>query len=342
MKIAIHKKEGGFSDSWISYLKENKIPYKIVNCYSTNIIKDLEDCDALMWHHHQGNYKDVLFAKSLLFSLEQAGKKVFPNFNTGWHFDDKVAQKYLFESLHVPLVPSFVFYDKNSATEWANSVSYPKVFKLKGGAGAANVKLIKSKKEAIRLISKCFGKGFKQYDSWSGLKERIYKFKIGKGSFKSVLGGIYYMFKPYEFVKMAGREKGYFYVQDFIPNNDSDIRVIVVDNKAFAIKRLVRKNDFRASGSGDILYDKHYFSDEIIQLAFDISKKMNSQCAAFDFVYDKNNKPLLVEVSYGFKSVVYNDCVGYWNDDLSFVEGEFNPYGWMIETIIKENKKAVY
>ena len=65
---------------------------------------------------------------------------------------------------------------------------------------------------------------------------------------------------------MSFREKCYFYVQDFIPNNNFDIRVIVVCDKAFAIKRYVRKNDFRASGSGYIDYSRHSIPENIIKL----------------------------------------------------------------------------
>lgn len=66
MKIAIHHTPGSFSDRWISYCKENDIPYKLVNAYDSDIIKQVEDCDAFMWHHHHANYKDALFAKQLL------------------------------------------------------------------------------------------------------------------------------------------------------------------------------------------------------------------------------------------------------------------------------------
>ena len=61
------------------------------------------------------------------------GIRVFPDVDTCWHYDDKVAQKYLFEALKMPLVPSYVFYSKGDAVKWANQVSYPKVFKLRGG-----------------------------------------------------------------------------------------------------------------------------------------------------------------------------------------------------------------
>src|SRR5690606_25942573 len=145
MKIAIHHRPGSFSDRWIEYCKQQGIEYKIVNCYDSNIIEQLKDCDALMWHHHHGNVKDVIAADKILFALEHAGVKVFPDFKTSWHFDDKVAQKYLLEAIGAPMVPSYVFYDKKEAIEWANKTTYPKVFKLKGGAGSANVKLVRTK-----------------------------------------------------------------------------------------------------------------------------------------------------------------------------------------------------
>ena len=90
MKIAIHDSKGSFSKYWIEYCEKSSIQYKIVNAYSSDIIQNLEDCDAFMWHHHHGDYRDVLFAKQLLYSLQASGKKVFPDYSTCWHFDDKV------------------------------------------------------------------------------------------------------------------------------------------------------------------------------------------------------------------------------------------------------------
>ena len=104
MKIAIHHRIGSFSDAWIEYCRDNHIPYKVVDAYKYDIIDQLTDCDIFMWHHHHAIYKDRLFAKQLLCTLQIAGKKVFPDVNTGFTFDDKVAQKYLLEAVNVPLV----------------------------------------------------------------------------------------------------------------------------------------------------------------------------------------------------------------------------------------------
>ena len=110
--LAIHHSKDSFSERWIPYCDEKGIAYKLVNCYANDIVQQLKDCDALLWHHHQGNPRDIIFAKPLLFSLEQSGMKVFPDFNTNWHFDDKLGQKYLFESVNAPLIKSYVFYSK--------------------------------------------------------------------------------------------------------------------------------------------------------------------------------------------------------------------------------------
>jgi len=152
MKIAIHKEIGNFSERWIAYCEEKEIDFKIVNCYDNDIIQQLDECDALMWNHYQASETDKIFAKQLLFSLEVSGKKVFPDFHTGWHYDDKVGQKYLFEAIGAPLVPSYVFYSKESAIQWINETNFPKVFKLRNGAGSWNVELVKINQRLVNWL----------------------------------------------------------------------------------------------------------------------------------------------------------------------------------------------
>lgn len=344
MKIAIHDTKGFFSDRWIRYCQDHNIDYKIVDCYQSDIIQQLFDCDVLMWHFNHKSPKASKFAKQLLFSVQASGKKVFPDFNTMWHFDDKVGQKYLLESLDAPLAPSYVFYSEKDAINWTFHTSFPKVFKLRNGAGSDNVKLIRSQEQAITLIKKAFRRGFRQYDGWSNLQERFRKYRLGKTSAWNVMKGILRLFRKTEYARVTGKEIGYVYFQDFIPGNDHDIRVIVIGDKAFAIKRMVRKDDFRASGSGFILYEKEHFDEETIRLSFDISDKLGSQCMAYDFVF-LDKKPMIVEISYGFAMEGYDDCSGYWDKQLKWHEGKFNPYGWMVEDVIcsveKMNKQKL-
>lgn len=59
------------------------------------------------------------------------------------------------------MVPGYVFYTLREALEWIDKSSFPKVFKLRGGAGAANVRLVKSRSEARRLAGLLSGGAFR-------------------------------------------------------------------------------------------------------------------------------------------------------------------------------------
>lgn len=334
MKIAIHQSKISFSENWISYCEENNISYKVVNCYDTDIIQQLSDCDALMWHHYHLSGKDTLFAKQLLYSIEMSGKVVYPDFRTNWHFDDKLGQKYLLESIDAPLVRSYAFYSKESAKRWAETTSFPKVFKLRCGSSSRNVRLVRSRKEAKQLIRRAFGRGFSQYPAWEGLIERLRLFKSGQGNLKELFDGVGRLFVPIPYTKIMGRERGYLYFQDFIPGNTHDIRINFVFNKCFGSRRGVRPGDFRASGSYIVDTDMSNIPDKALKIAFQVASGLRLQTAAFDFVIS-NGEPVIVEVSYGFGYPKYQFELGYWTDDLTYHPGNFNPFGWIVDGVVE-------
>lgn len=336
MKLAIHNSTKGFHPYWVDYCQSHNIPFKIVDCYATDIIKQLEDCYVLFWHHHHNGTKDILIAKQLLFALEHTGFKVFPDFKTGWHFDDKVAQKFLFERIGAPLVPTYIFLNKNDALQWIKTQSFPKILKLRGGAGSKNVKLVKSNQEAVKLCNKAFGSGISNYDALESINERWRNYKRGTGNLKSVLVGIARLLIKPNFVKVKGKDFGYVYFQDFIPELDRDYRTKIFEDKCWGYQRLVREGDFRASGSGSdsYVYTDDAIPEEILKLTFEIANKLSLQSAAFDFLIS-NEKIFLIEVScfYGFNDLQHH---GYWDRNLKFHKGQFNPFGWMIESARKE------
>jgi glutathione synthase/RimK-type ligase-like ATP-grasp enzyme len=337
MKIAIGRttRNHCFTNLWIEYCQNNNIDFKLVDIYANNIIDQVSDCTGFMWHHSHADYRDALFSKQLIYSIEAKGIKVFPNFETTWHFDDKVGQKYLLEAIKAPFVKTYVFYMEADALDWIDTTIFPKVFKLRGGAGSANVKLIIKKKQAVKLVRKAFGKGFHQFDRFENLRVRYLKWRTDKRMLTGLLKGIGRLFIEPEFSKVRSREKGYVYFQDYIPNNSCDIRIVVVDDKAFGLKRLVRRNDFRASGSGDILYDKMQIDERCVEIAFEVNKKIKSQSIAFDFVFDQNNNPLILEISYGFTAQAYEQCEGYWDQKMNWHQGKnFNFCAWMVNQVL--------
>ena len=336
--ICIHHYEGDFSDRWIEFCKKNNLPFKIVDALSNTFLEEIKDCSVFMWPINLSQVESLKSSKEIFYYLNYLDIKTFPNFEMVFLYDNKIAQKYLFEVLDIPHVKSYIFYKLDEALAWIDKTTFPKVFKLSSGAGSNNVKLCKNKKEARKLIKRAFSNGFPSFDRKNWFYDRLEKFlrEPNKQNFKNFLKATARLFIKTKKEKLICKEKGYVYFQDFLPNK-FDIRIIVIGNRAFGIKRLVRHNDFRASGSGNIIYDKNEINLKCVKLAFDISKKMNFPCMGYDFIFDKNDEPLLVEMSYHFAPYLYDKCEGYWDENLNWKDEKVNPQYFIIEDFINEN-----
>jgi glutathione synthase/RimK-type ligase-like ATP-grasp enzyme len=335
--IAIHHLSGNdsYSDKWIEYCDKYGVNYRLVDCYSSNIIEELRGCDALMWHWQHTDYKSQLFARQLILSLEKMGFKVYPNANSCWHFDDKLGQKYLLEAIDAPMVKSYAFYDKQLALKWIEETTFPKVFKLRNGAGAYNVWLIKSKREAERYIKRIFSSGFKSNHRGAVLDEKIWHFRRDRSlkSFLNIGRGVFRFLFPHEILEKLPIEKNYLYAQDFIADCDHDIRVFVIGDRAVTKKRMVREGDFRASGSGKMSWDVGEGGKKCVEVAFEVTEKLQAQSLAFDFVLD-GDEYKIVEISYAASPRGFPKSPGYWNRDLTWTKAELRVEYFMMEDIL--------
>jgi hypothetical protein len=324
-KVAIHHRHGSFSDRWIEYFLENNIPYILVNCYDSDIMDKLEGCSGLMWHWDLNDYQAPLIARQLTYSLMQRGVKVYPDFFTSWHYDDKVGQKYLLEAIHAPLVRSYVFYSKKLALEWAETATFPKVFKLKNGASSSNVFLAEDREMAKSFIRKAFGKGFAPWNPARRLHRSlsVLKHERNMPALKRVLAGTVRLAVPKENEGLLNRERGYAYFQDFLPGNTYDIRTVVIGDRCFGARRFCKPGDFRASGSGIFTYNPQCVCKKIVETSFQVAKKLKTQSLAFDFIFEEG-EPRIVEISYCFALECCDDTPGYWDKNLNWHDRKMN------------------
>lgn len=336
-KLAIHNRQGSFSDRWIKYCSEHKINYKIVNCYDSNIVEQLKGIGGLLWHWAHYEYAAQLVARQIIASIEKMGIKVFPDTATCWHYDDKVGQKYLLESIGAPLIPSYVFFDKDSAMEWIDNTEFPKVFKLRSGAGSQNVKLLETKREARKLCRKSFGKGFVPISEYFGdAKSKVRKIK-SMNQFVDKLKRL-----PESILNVASerhlfpKQKGYIYFQDFMPDNKFDTRITIIGDRAFCFTRNTRPNDFRASGSGDIDYNMDRIDERCVKIAFNTVERIKTQSLAFDFIFDENHNPKIGEISYCYQNKAVHNCSGYWDREFKWHEGHVWPEDAIIEDLLRD------
>lgn len=344
MKIAIHQNKQIFDHpitwekEWINYCKENKIEYEIIDCFRTDIISKLKDFDYLVWHYQNYVLQEMLFAKPILYSAKEMGIKVFPDFNTSWHYDDKIAETLLLDSIKAPIPDYWFFAEKSVCIDWIdNEASFPIIAKLKCGAGSHNVKILKSKEEAKRYTNQMFGKGLKSspnvlFKATSNLKSaKDLKAKLAK--LKKIPNFLLTLSRA----KRFGREKDYVYLQSFIPNKGYDLKIVIVGDKAFFLARSIRDGDFRASGGGRGSYDKKLVPENVIKSAFEVSEKLKFQCMGYDYVVNENtNEGKIIEMSYGFSHVHLQGANGYWDRDFVWHEETKNiPYE-IIDNLLKK------
>lgn len=231
--------------------------------------------------------------------------------------------------------------------QFVETAEFPLVFKLSVGAGSANILKIENKEEAIRVTESMFGEGFKPYSVNEFEKMNISGYPI---SYQEVKNEINY--PKNEMVPETKPiitqthwyyliQKNYVYFQEFLPDNKFDIRVTIIGNRAFAFIRYNRSNDFRASGSGKIVYDLNKIPLDAVETAHRISRENNFQSMAYDFLFDKTGKAVISEISYCFQNLAVFNCSGFWDRDLNWHEGHIWPERAQITDFVHYIKNGV-
>ena len=166
--------------------------------------------------------------------------KCFPDIATGWHYDDKIKEYYLLKEMGFQIAESYIFWNKGNALNWSKKAKYPVVFKLKSGAQANSVILVKNKKTAKSLIWKMFGRGINPNSISFNRSNKFRDLSIKKFLYNNV-SRIYRNFKGEDLYTVWDKHKNYILFQEFHPGNSYDTRITVIGKRAFAFRRFNRK-----------------------------------------------------------------------------------------------------
>ena len=336
--IAVHGRNG-FARDWPAAAARLGIEVRHIDAYSSTLWTDLEACDALLWSLNQDDPRDLAYARSILQAAARRGIRVFPNHATAWHFDDKVAQKYLLEAIGAPLVDTWVFYDRKDALAFLDETEYPLVFKLSRGAGSLNVRLVRDAREGRAWVARMFGPGVRAFPVGGGVKQAAKRARQARPEAGNLVARarralpnvIRRILRPQV-------ERGYILFQRFVPDNAEDVRVTIIGDRAFVFKRSVRPNDFRASGSGLLTYPGPAdLPRDMITTAFEVCKGIGAQSLAMDFVRDPaDGRALLLEISFSFLASAVAQCPGYFDTQLEWTQGSFDPTELILKDLLSE------
>lgn len=87
-------------------------------------------------------------------------------------------------------------------------------------------------------------------------------------------------------------------IEEFIPTGNKDIRAIVVDKKVVAaMERVANEGDFRANLSQGGFGKPYKLNEELENFCVNAAKSLPLEIAGVDIIFDRNNKPILLEVN---------------------------------------------
>lgn len=276
-------------------------------------IKKLKGYDAILWPPGCMGIKPASYLKEKVFFIQNHMKKlIVPNFECVWHFESKVAQSYIFNFYELPTPRTVATFSVQDAMALLETEKYPLVFKSSSDAASRGVRLVKTAERA-------------KFRAWKSLYTGFW-WKVIRRTFR------------------LDHKDNALYWQDFVPKNDCDLRITVIGDKwAVGFWRWNRPNDFRASGSGLIDYEKS-IPEETIRFCFDLNKKHNFDSMAYDIIF-KDGKHVVVEICYTYVDKAIYKAPGHYerSDDgqLSYKTGNTWPQQlwvrWLAERLVRRH-----
>lgn len=287
---------------------------------------DLEELRPGMFVFYPSSEDKGLFYKEyigdILMDLSLRGLILLPEYKYFRAHHNKVFMELLRNELkhdELKTIRAESIYDirdlKESLQQIECRIGYPMVLKTSSGSGAAGVDLANNRNE---LISKAKKMGAVSYtrDTDCILKNVLLS-KLKTRALKTA--GKPYIIRTYPREKMI--------LQSFVPNLQYDYKVLVYGEKYYVLKRLIRDNDFRASGSGKLIFPEKMDSEicKVLDMARMLFIELDVPMLSVDVAYDRK-KCHLIEfqcLSFGPYTMQYSDSYyrinaeGHWEKLLA-------------------------
>ena len=169
--------------------------------------------------------------------------------------------------------------------EVLNNISYPAVIKKSTGFRSRNVKLAHNSGEGKRIL-----------------------YKMLESNFKFDIDSLYYFYRKIKNKKHYPKKFGKVIIQEYIPDLTHDWKILVLGNICFSLKRIVRKNDFRASGS-NLYSTSNDPSTKILDYALSCKEKLKCPNISLD-IFEYKGEVQLIEyqtMHFGLLTAMMSD-----------------------------------
>ncbi len=247
---------------WTKYrrfLETNGIAYDLYDLHAHDWIEKARSFDVVV--NLVSNEMSRLAETQVKYHFLESclGIMCYPSAAHALLYENKCLEAWIAEARGLPFAPTHISHSREDALALIGKARYPLVSKVNHSSGSMGVELIRTPREARRIVRKAFSRnGRRVYVPWF-------------------------------------RQKGYVYFQEYVPNDGHDIRVILAGDRAFGYYRKVLKGDFRASGMSTV--ERRALPEEAIRLALEVRKHVPSPQLVVDMVRGLDGRYAIIEFS---------------------------------------------
>ncbi|WP_440122503.1 ATP-grasp domain-containing protein [Tenacibaculum sp. Ill] len=289
------------------------IDYVIIDFLSSKWLENIKnnlECDGFLVRpsHDFQEHNDV-YMERLFFLNKVLNKKIYPSYNELKLYENKRNMASWLQINDIKHPETRVFLSKKEALSFVFGTEFPIVFKSNTGAGASGVEIVKSRREAKKIIKNIFGRFNPLLTLGNPKIKRKFNIKVP----------LY-----------GDAQKHVVLIQKFYPIK-WEWRIIKIGNSYFGHQKLL--NGEFASGSGKVAWEKP--PEDLLKLVKSICDKGNFNSMAVDIFETIEGEYMVNELQSIFGSYLdYQMKIGekkgrykYINDEFIFEEGVFNQYG---------------
>lgn len=275
----------------VKYLKEYDYEVKVLR-FSEVDVADKKFKNALVVYQSTEDlylkYKDYI--EDVLLALEIQGAILIPKFqlfrgHSNKAFQELLRKIYLYPDLSKIKSETYGCYED---FKYTNTRKPPYIVKSSEGAKSTGVKLVKDKTTTDKIVKEIS----KSFDFNLMAKDKV----------KSII-------RPNHIKLSHHRNK--FICQDFIADLKGDIKIVIYGNRYYTLDRKVRKNDFRASGSGILDVDTD-MNKKILNYASLLLERFDAPYASFDIIDDNGSLDIVEFQFVTFGTMAYFDSKTYY------------------------------
>jgi hypothetical protein len=294
MMIAIHDDRQGWGKTYAEFCRAANVPHVVFDLLADDWLEAAAKASVVFFKCTMYPDNIRILKERVAFLQEVLKVAAFPNHRIFRYFDSKAIERDMFQASSVRVPKTLVAGTSRDLARVATEFGERVVLKESAGAGSSKTRLVRNTKLRRALLE------LRMLDHpW------------------------------YRFWNVTARSLGFtpawggqVIVQEFIPGLTFDLRVNTVGRKyVYICKRRVRRNDFRASGSGNIVYDWDDGYLPYMRECLAISQRMGFSNAAYDLLVDGNGAMWIGEVSCFYNAKTLADNPNFFE---AAPDGSFN------------------